>query len=230
VVVTCEHGGNRVPAALRMLFRGHAALLSSHRGWDPGALQYAQDLSRALGASLVAARTTRLLVDLNRSPGHPALFSAVTRTCNRKFREHILEHYYRPYRRQVETRVRGARAPVLHLSAHSFTPRLGRVTRRTDIGLLYDPARPLELKFCKRLQQELRRAAPGITVRRNYPYRGTADGLTTHLRRQFGARKYAGIEIEINQKFPLGDARRWKKLRGLVVDCMRAAVNDLKRR
>jgi hypothetical protein len=36
-------------------------------------------------------------------------------------------------------------------------------------------------------------------VRRNYPYRGTADGFTTYLRRQFSARKYLGIELEVNQ-------------------------------
>ena len=35
---TCEHGGNRIPAPYRRLFRGQRALLDSHRGYDPGAL------------------------------------------------------------------------------------------------------------------------------------------------------------------------------------------------
>jgi predicted N-formylglutamate amidohydrolase len=70
-LVTCEHGGNRIPAPYRKLFVRQRALLDSHRGWDPGALQMARALSTALRAPLVASTTSRLLVDLNRSAGHP---------------------------------------------------------------------------------------------------------------------------------------------------------------
>jgi hypothetical protein len=48
-------------------------------------------------------------------------------------------------------------------------------------------------------------------LRRNYPYRGQSDGLTTALRRQFGAR-YLGIELEINQRWPLGPRSAWQTL------------------
>jgi len=34
-IITCEHGSNRIPAPYRRLFRGQAALLDSHRGYDP---------------------------------------------------------------------------------------------------------------------------------------------------------------------------------------------------
>ena len=46
----------------------------------------------------------------------------------------------------------------------------------------------------------MQRALPEMALRRNYPYRGTADGHTTGLRRRFGKSDYAGIEIEINQR------------------------------
>jgi predicted N-formylglutamate amidohydrolase len=78
VIVTCEHGGNHVPPPYRALFRGRERLLASHRGWDPGALTAARELARVLRAPLIFSRVTRLLIDLNRSPGHRALFSAVT--------------------------------------------------------------------------------------------------------------------------------------------------------
>jgi hypothetical protein len=49
------------------------------------------------------------------------------------------------------------------------------------------------------LRRELSQALPHLRVRRNRPYRGTSDGLTTHLRRRFAAKDYAGIELELNQ-------------------------------
>jgi len=39
LVLTCEHGGNRVPAAYRALFEGAEALLATHAGYDIGALK-----------------------------------------------------------------------------------------------------------------------------------------------------------------------------------------------
>ena len=39
IVISCEHGGNRIPARYREWFTRHRALLASHRGFDPGALR-----------------------------------------------------------------------------------------------------------------------------------------------------------------------------------------------
>src|SRR5690606_36771859 len=79
VVVSAEHAGNRVPAEYRALFRGREALLASHRGWDPGTATLAAALAHRLGAALFLADVTRLVVDLNRSPSHPGVFSEITR-------------------------------------------------------------------------------------------------------------------------------------------------------
>lgn len=78
-IITCEHGGRAVPVALAPLFAGHEELLASHRGWDPGALDLAERLTRRLAAPLHAARTSRLVVDLNRSLHAPDLFSELWR-------------------------------------------------------------------------------------------------------------------------------------------------------
>ena len=74
-LVTCEHGGNRIPSSLQPLFRGYRALLATHRGFDPGALVMARQLATAFAAPLVTSTTSRLVVDLNRSIGHPRLYS-----------------------------------------------------------------------------------------------------------------------------------------------------------
>jgi predicted N-formylglutamate amidohydrolase len=216
VLVTCEHGGNRVPGAYRALFRKHEALLASHRGYDPGALRTAREFAGALGAELVYSTTSRLLVELNRSLHHRKLFSEITRTLPRAERERLLARYYFPYREWVEAQVRAGIASghrMLHLSSHTFTPSLNGSVRKADVGLLYDPSRITEVQFCEAWRDELNSLAPQLVVRRNYPYRGSDDGLTTYLRKRYPEPAYAGIELEINQKYPLGDPQAWQMLR-----------------
>ena len=46
LLITCEHGGNRVPHAYRNLFASASRLLQSHRGYDAGALALAREIAR----------------------------------------------------------------------------------------------------------------------------------------------------------------------------------------
>jgi predicted N-formylglutamate amidohydrolase len=101
LLLTCEHGGNRIPPAYRALFRGGAAVLASHRS---------------------------------------------------------------------------------------------RRSRERD--------------FCLRWQAALRMLAPQLRVRRNYPYKGVADGLPTWLRHRFVDASYVGVELEINQALFTGRRRQ----------------------
>lgn len=203
VIVTCEHGGNRVPAAYARLFAGREAVLDSHRGWDPGALPLARRLASRLSAPLIASKVTRLLVELNRSSHHRALFSEVTRGLPDAEKQAIVARHYQPYRDRVVQAVRDVVDGgdiALHLSVHSFTPVLDGVERTADVGLLYDPARPGEVAFADQWRTALCRMQPSLRVRRNYPYLGKADGLVTSLRRRFATDAYIGVELEVNQK------------------------------
>jgi predicted N-formylglutamate amidohydrolase len=185
------------------LFAAHKAALNSHRGWDPGALMLARALAKLLKAPLIASQTSRLLVDLNRSEHHPKLFSAMTDVLQDDARNRILDEHYRPYRGAVEAAgdaIIDADARIVHVSVHSFTPVLDGKTRRADIGLLYDPRRTREAALCNRWIAALGVALPDLEVRRNYPYRGDADGLTTALRGRYRAADYVGIELELNQR------------------------------
>jgi predicted N-formylglutamate amidohydrolase len=229
ILITCEHGGNRIPARYRPLFAGFEALLQSHRGFDPGARILARELSRALAAPLFVSTTSRLLIDLNRSIGHPALYSEATRNEPAAVRRAILKRYYLRYRNRVEAHIAAAVADggrVVHLSSHSFTPELDGILRTADIGLLYDPARPGETELCCRWQARLKAAAPGWTVRRNYPYRGRSDGFTAYLRRRFAADAYLGIELEINHRHVLAGGPHWRRLRRDVIASLRHAMAE----
>lgn len=203
LLISCEHGGNTVPPALAPLFTDWRDLLASHRGFDLGALDTATALARATGAPLFPATVSRLVVDLNRSIGHPNLFSEITKPLPRAKRQEILDSSYFPHREAVTRAVADlldAGHTVLHLASHSFTPRLGGVTRHCDVGFLYDPRRAPEKAFCLDLLRELARLDGALLLRRNYPYRGVADGLVTALRKRFGER-YLGVELEVNQRF-----------------------------
>lgn len=200
-VLTCEHGGYQVPARWRHLFIGADDVLHSHRGWDRGALCTFRTLAPEIADAAFYSRTTRLLVDLNRSPDHRSVFSEFTRDLPAGERNQILRRHYLPYRDRVASAIhqwRQAGDTVIHISVHSFTPVLDEVVRNADVGLLYDPGRQLERTVCRRWRECLLQADPSWRVRLNYPYRGTADGLTKWLRREHPV-GYAGIELELNE-------------------------------
>lgn len=215
VIVTCEHGGNRGPAAYSRLFRPHRALLASHRGHDPGALDLARAVSRRLDAPLHHSTITRLLVELNRSTTHRALFSSITKSLPPDVRAALVETFYSPYRSAVTADIARAilaERRALHFSMHTFTPVLHGIKRRADVGLLYDPRRAGEVALCAALRRALRARRPDLVVRMNYPYHGKADGFTTTLRTKWKAAAYVGVEIEVNQKWPLGERSAWRRL------------------
>lgn len=198
--LTCEHAGNRVPRGFAPLFSHWSHLLNSHRGWDPGAAELAACLAKSQGCPAESSGVTRLLVDLNRSIGSRTLFSEVTRGLGRVEKEHILREYYFPFRNRVSEDVASLlkSGSVTHISIHSFVPVLQGRRRETDVGILFDPGRKEEQEFARWWKDAIERVLPELRVRFNYPYRGTADGHVTALRRRY-PENYRGVELEVNQ-------------------------------
>ncbi len=195
-----------MPGDLRALFRGHGDALRSHRGWDLGALAVARVLAAETGAELVFTETSRLVVDANRSLTHPRLHAAWLRALPKAQKAAIVDAHWRPHRRAVDEALARAmhRGPVVHVAVHSFTPDLDGEKRHADIGLLYDPGRTWERRLALGWQASFDPRA--FRVRRNYPYRGVADGLPTSLRERWPDTMYAGLELELNQALVRGPA------------------------
>jgi predicted N-formylglutamate amidohydrolase len=175
-----------------------------------------------------------LLIDLNRSLGHPKLCPAVAfgvpvpgnEAVSAAEKERRVRRFYLPYRaavRAVVDAVGKHGGSCLHLSVHSFTPVLGAKRRRCDVGLLYDPRRPVERDLVAYWAAELR--ATGLHVRRNYPYRGQADGLASALRRELPASRYAGVEIEITQALFTSQAQR-ERIVAAVVEALARILSE----
>ncbi len=221
VLLTCEHGGHQVPPDYRKLFAPHRDLLKTHRGWDPGTKELAEQWQRTLRCGLHVATITRLLVDLNRSAQHRSVFSEITHQLPAHEKLDLLNIYHTPHRSCITEAVRSAIASgqrVLHVGVHSFTPVLKNEVRNADVSLLYDPASRWEVELSNRWRTALKTSLVQPRVRLNYPYRGYTDGLTTTLRKLFPADCYAGIEIEVNQAIPLSGGTSWRNYRAACID------------
>lgn len=200
ILITCEHGGNWLPKAYRHLFIEHSELLNSHRGYDIGALALAKALA-PIAHFTQFSKTSRLLIELNRSLHHPKLFSQITRSLPIKTKQTIIKKFYLPYRealtQQIQQYVKAGYF-VLHISVHSFTPELNGEIRNADVGFLYDPSRSNEKHFCKIWRKHLQETSL-LRLRNNYPYLGKSDGLPCYFRKLFTNQNYAAIELETNQ-------------------------------
>jgi predicted N-formylglutamate amidohydrolase len=200
--LSCEHGGNEIPAHYRHLFTQAEAVLETHRGFDRGALALYQALEATGVHFALASQTTRLLVDLNRSLFRRSLFSEYTKILNIHEKEKVLNDHYYPFRNAFfneAKRVVAGGDTLFHVSVHAFTPVLNGIERRADIGLLYNPAHGSEKAVAKSWKQALQTVFPDFIIRFNYPYLGKTDGHVAPLRKAFGNR-YSGIELELNSK------------------------------
>lgn len=225
LLLTCEHGGNRIPTSYAHLFRGADDVLASHRGWDPGALTLARLLARELDRPLHAVTWTRLFVEANRAPTNRRIWSRFTKDLPKPERDGILDRWWRPHRQTVEAAAAAAVARgkrVVHVAVHSFTPELDGEVRNADIGFLYDSRHKREAGFCRRWAEALRGLDPSLRLRYNYPYSGAADGLSTWLRQRHPESRYLGIELEINQA--LVGAKGWRRFQDNVAASLREVL------
>ena len=201
-IFSCEHGGYEIPAPYQSYFAGQKAILQSHRGWDKGALDVAKYISRRANTKLIDNSISRLLIECNRTLGHGDLFSEFSKPMPQEMRNQLIEEYYVPYRNQLERKIEQHlhhQHQVIHISFHSFTPILNGETRKTEIGILYDPANNLEHQFAEAWKASIEEKIDSWRVKFNYPYKGTDDGLTTYFREKY-KENYAGLELEINTK------------------------------
>ncbi|MUP42754.1 N-formylglutamate amidohydrolase [Gramella aestuarii] len=201
LLLSCEHAFPSIPKEYQYLFESDQQILDTHEAFDLGAFDLYKFLDPIADSSHYQ-EVGRLLVESNRSPWHKKLFSRFSKDLPLDEKKKILSEFYEPYREKVQNSIRKMIEQghdVLHFSVHSFTPVLHGLERKADIGILYDPGRKMEKTLALKIKEDLQQKLPGFRIRSNYPYLGKADGFTTSLRKIFPER-YAGIELEVNQK------------------------------
>ncbi len=175
ILLTCDHAGQAIPVRLGDLGVSEAER-RRHIAWDVGAEEVALQLSERLDATLVSQHYSRLVIDCNRSVGHPtsiAPVSEVTRIpgnhdLHPDHAEARAREIFHPYQDAIaevlDARDAAGRHSVM-VCVHSFTPVYKGVERPWHVGLLYnrDPR-------IADLLKALLAAEPGLTVGDNEPY------------------------------------------------------------
>jgi len=196
ILVTCEHASDYIPEnyASRMNIPTD---IEQHRVYDAGAIESAKRFTDKTGGDVLTFPFSRLLIDANRSLTNPKLFSTYSMALSEHERYLLIKDYYIHFRLNALTCIQN-HPNVIHLSFHTFTPVMNGRIRDYDAGILYDPSRKKEAELCKEMIKRLNNS--GVRTFANKPYKGTADGHTTALRKEFDQNKYIGIEIELSQR------------------------------
>ena len=201
LLLICDHASRQVPSKLADL--GLPAIeFERHIAYDIGADAITRSLSQSLDARAVLAGYSRLVIDLNRPPGHPESVPSVSDgtsvPANQNLSEGDLDQristLFDPYHEAIGHSMahlwkRGP-APAL-FSVHSFTPHFEDHERPWDVGILWkrDPRLAVPL-------MELLRAR-GLDVGDNEPY--SALHMAYTIDSHAGAAGLATCVIEIRQ-------------------------------
>ncbi len=207
-IISCEHASNAVPAGLDLGVS--SAVLQSHVAWDPGAKPIAELLARTLNGRLFLGEYTRLVADRNRNRDETAVVPEVAFDCpvpanqglSTDQREARIARYHTPYWTALHNHIRSTidqgPSPVLHLCIHSFTGEFRGRVRPMDVGIMLDPARPLERILGTQLNKSLTQA--GIKVADNAPYDGRDTALLhASMRPHYDPTMYIAIQFEVSQ-------------------------------
>ena len=227
LVLLCDHASNRVPRALGGLGLAPEHF-HRHIAYDIGAEGVTRLLVRGLDATAVIAGYSRLVVDLNRPPGHPGSmpdFSDATdvpgngnlRLADVTAR---LEAFFEPYHKLVRQTLADVwirRRPPAILSVHSFSPRFGGSPRSWDVGVLWNHDPRLARPLIKALHDR------GLDVGDNLPYSGRDVSYTIDA--HGAASGLANCVIEINQD-QVGDDAGIARWAGILLDVLPPIIAD----
>jgi predicted N-formylglutamate amidohydrolase len=219
IVLICDHASNFIPRRFGDLGLGKREL-ESHIAWDPGALPVARALAKALDATLIESRFSRLLIDCNRPLDAPDLICPVSENTagpgnanlSLQERQERVALSWQPFHEAVEQLIKERllqdRETTL-VSIHSFTPVYKGVKRPWHIGILHDEDRSIADPLIAALK-----ASDGIVVGDNEPY-SPADRVYFTLERHGRSRGLSCAMIEIRND-EIGDEACQERWAGLL--------------
>ncbi len=223
IIFTCEHASNAIPKDYLNLFKNKKKILLTHRGYDQGTKELSKELGKHFKAPVIYGKFSRLLVDLNRSQSHKTAFSEMTKTLSKLEKKEIINLYHKPHWDQIKSLISKKIAEgfkVIHIGVHSFTPILFDEVRNAEFGILYHSSKKAEAQFAVIWQKALRHECR-LRTRRNYPYDGKMDGLSSGMRKLFPEKNYLGFEIEVNHLI-----LKNQKEEKIVAQLLKSSLND----
>jgi len=198
-----DHAGRAVPRSLGDLGLQDADL-TRHIAWDIGVAQLGGLVSKALDATFIRQRFSRLVIDCNRDPVRtdaiPEISDGSEIPANRGLsdiaRRARINEIARPYHAAIsaELDVRARQGlPTVLISLHSFTPQMNGFDRPWRFGVLHAGDSP----FSNAILAELRRQLGEDLVGDNAPYR--MDDVDFTIPHHAGGRGLDYLELEVRQ-------------------------------
>ncbi|NQW00969.1 MAG: N-formylglutamate amidohydrolase [Rhodospirillales bacterium] len=216
MLLICDHASRRVPGQLGDLGLP-ASEFNRHIAYDVGAEQITRNLSKSMDCRAVLANYSRLVIDLNRPPGHPESVPQISDgtlvPANQQLTEDQLDQrvdtLFNPYHEAVSHSVahlwnRGP-APVL-FSVHSFTPHFKDQPRPWDVGILWKHDPRLAVPLMERLSGE------GLEVGNNEPYSALEMAYTIDVHAGAAGLATCVIEIRQDQVADQAGVARWSEM------------------
>ncbi|MBK1881026.1 hypothetical protein JIN85_01290 [Luteolibacter pohnpeiensis] len=214
---SCEHATCAIPEAYRQLFRGSEDLVTSPKGWDPGALNLAQGFSMKFRTPLIHGDMTRLLIDLDENGDER--WSQISRNLPEATQAKLIDRHERTYRAQLQLRISDDLIRndwVAHLMTHTVDSEVGK------IELLTPPHCENAEQFAGRWSSLIRQAGLEVSFRRAAPL----NGLVNELMQQFPPSQYAPVRLEVSQSFFLtGTPWRWETLKRTLITTLKSAAD-----
>jgi len=144
IILLCEHGGRRVPAAWNNLGLPEA-FLDTHFGFDIGSRNLTMAVAAKLGATAIVSEYSRLFLDYNRKQNDPSCIRPdmggipVPMNLNvsgdeRELRERIAR---RPVETAMSCWAEGDEPAKAVISIHSFSPVWETVFRTCQVGVMW---------------------------------------------------------------------------------------------
>ncbi len=185
LVLVCEHASNTFPPPWGDLGLTEAQR-EAHIAWDPGALPVARALAEVLNATLVEARVSRLIYDLNRPPHSKGAMPEVSEIFEIAGNKDLSEAarlartraIYLPFHDALRAHLAerlAARRPTQIITVHSFTPIYHGTQRAVEFGVIHDA----DPSLAEAIVAEARAQTP-LKTELNAPY-SAADEVTHTL-------------------------------------------------
>jgi hypothetical protein len=219
LLFSCECATCAIPEAHRELFRGSEDIVTSHEGWEPGALNLAQAFSMKFRTPLVHAEVTRLLIDL--AMDGDARWSRFSQKLPETTRSKLVERHEKPYRAALLQRISEdlrRHASVLHVMVHTDAQTEGELRLETSAGALL--AEKIASLWFARLTTGDLQARHLRDVQ--------ASPLSQLIEAGFPRDAYAQIRLRVSQSFFLsGRPWKWETVKKFTIESLAAAMNDM---
>lgn len=227
IILLCEHGGRRVPAAWNNLGLPEA-FLDTHFGFDIGSRNLTLAVAAKLEATAVVAEYSRLFLDYNRKQhdpscirpdmgGIPIPMNLDVSGDERELRERIAR---KPVEEVVRCWVEGDEPAKAVVSIHSFSPVWETVFRMCQIGVMWKQDDRLSLPLIQAIREV------GVyTVDDNMPYSFKENDWFT-LDRHGIAAGVPNAYIEVRNDL-IGDAALVEKTSKVLVAAIERACASL---